>query len=93
VRAIVHKRTNPAEVGVNIPVDVELLVSSVVVSPLAPWWFREVVLEVVQRFGYEFDLPDSQLLDEPFFWGSVCYLASNGSQVTIGHQVRGPRGH
>lgn len=43
--------TSPTEHGVEVPVDPNILVNSIHVSPEAPQWFVELVGSVVNRYG------------------------------------------
>ena len=67
VRALVQIFQNPPDGGHIMPVDLGTLIESVVVSPIAPVWFADVVREVLARFGSPSELRTSELADEPFF--------------------------
>lgn len=53
--------------GVNIAIPIGELVERVVISPLSPSWFLEVVRETTCRFGTTFQIEASELLLEPFY--------------------------
>ncbi len=55
------------EFGKTIKVDLKDLIESVYVSPAAPSWFFEVVAGVAQRYGYSFEVKQSNLAREPVF--------------------------
>lgn len=50
-----------------IQCDLNELVESVVVSPFAPPWFKQVVEETVSRFGYELRVKGSEIAEVPFY--------------------------
>lgn len=53
--------------GIMIPVDINKLVTSVRVAPDSPPWFREVVQELVDRFGRSWEVSQSALVGNPLF--------------------------
>ena len=69
VRAVTTKdwQNSSNELGVLVPLDMSLAISSVVTSPFAPRWFDAVVRETMQKFGLEVPVQSSELLAEPFF--------------------------
>lgn len=68
VRALIDRFDPHApKPGHLVPIDVSVLIDSVVVSPIAPAWFSDVVREVGTRFRLEVEPVHSQLSDEPFF--------------------------
>ena len=52
--------------GIVIPAPLEDLIEIVVVSPLAPAWFTETVTDLTAKYGYNFSIQKSALLDAPF---------------------------
>jgi len=52
--------------GHQITVDLSQLVERVVVSPRAPKWFADAVIEVVSRFGLSFDVSQSSMAGGPW---------------------------
>jgi len=53
--------------GLPIKVDVETLIDKIYVSPTAPKWFMDLVSAVVRRYGYDFDIIQSELYYSPIF--------------------------
>jgi len=59
--------TDQWEVGTNIKVSLEDLIKSVVVAPLAPDWFLELVRSSSERYGLEVPVRRSRLSDTPSY--------------------------
>ena len=57
---------NPAK-GKTLTCDLMALINDVTMSPFAPPWFHDVVSGVMEKFGYAFEVRQSELLEEPFF--------------------------
>ena len=55
------------EVGVEVEADLKTLVEKVHVSPTAPVWFADLVAAVTARCGFEWDITQSLLLEDPIF--------------------------
>lgn len=53
--------------GVSIPVDLDRLISSVRVSPATPSWFKDIVVDVSRKFGFNFDISNSILDRLPLY--------------------------
>jgi hypothetical protein len=53
--------------GVKIRVDIERLMERIYVAPTAPSWFAELIQAVIQRYGYGFEVAQSQLNVEPVY--------------------------
>ena len=53
--------------GINIKVNVELLVEKVYVAPSAPSWLLALVSAVAQRYGFTFEMVPSKLDERPIF--------------------------
>lgn len=53
--------------GVNIKVNVELLVERVYVAPSAPGWLSDLVSAVARRYGFTFEVAPSKLDERPIF--------------------------
>lgn len=56
---------NPA--GIPVPVDASKLIQEAVVSPTASDNFVETVKSVTKKYGYDFDVVQSDLHEDPFF--------------------------
>jgi len=50
--------------GDYVPVDLTRLIAEIYVPPGAPAWFKRVVESIVQRYGYDFPIRQSEL-DRP----------------------------
>jgi hypothetical protein len=55
------------EVGVYVPVDLEVLIERVYVSPTAPEWFSELVASVAKKYQLNKELAQSSLRDGPVY--------------------------
>lgn len=66
VRAIVrnHERTGK---GIYQPVDLDVLIKKVYVSPYAPEWFAQVVREVVNKYDLDKPVVYSSMQEQPFY--------------------------
>lgn len=53
------------DVGISLEVDVNTLIDEVVTSPYTEDWVTETVIALVHRYGYDFDVNSSKLLDDP----------------------------
>lgn len=48
VRAIVMRR-NESVTGISLPVNIDVLIESIYISPYAPVWFAEVVKSILEK--------------------------------------------
>lgn len=53
------------DIGMLFNIDVSTLIDEVIVSPYAKDWITETLRSVVQKFGFNFDVRASTLLDAP----------------------------
>ncbi len=53
--------------GVYIPVDLDVLIERVIVSPTAPEWFGELVEALANKYDLKKDVKPSSLDDDPVF--------------------------
>ena len=53
------------DIGMPFNIDVSTLIDEVIVSPYAKDWITETLRSVVQKFGFNFDVRPSTLLDNP----------------------------
>ncbi len=65
--ATVDLRKQPVELGAYVPVDLELLASSVYVAPTASSWFLDLVTSVTQKYGFNKDVLRSELDQDPVY--------------------------
>lgn len=67
VRAVHFVYDGERPTGVNIPLSIEKLVERIVISPLSPPWFLDIVHETTSRFAANLKIDNSDLLLEPFY--------------------------
>ncbi len=53
--------------GDGVPIDVTNLIDRVFVAPNAEPWFKEVVLSAVKAYGYQFEVVQSDLNQDPIY--------------------------
>ena len=53
--------------GVDIKIDLEVLIEKIYVAPNAPIWFSELVRSVISHYGHSFEVVHSKLNDSPSF--------------------------
>lgn len=51
---------------VNVPVPLDRLIQTVLISPTAPAWFLQTVRDVTQAYGHHFEVRQSSLLQSPY---------------------------
>ena len=56
-----------AKPGYFVPVDLDRLVETVTVSPLAPGWFEDLVRDMCTQLGFEFTVTSSIVVAEPIY--------------------------
>ena len=68
VRAVIISDPKPLTTvpGMLVGVDLNTLITSVRISPLANAWFREIVEDVTSRYDLSFSVSSSSLSEEPF---------------------------
>jgi hypothetical protein len=52
-----------------VPVKLRKLIKEILVAPQSPAWFAETVISVVKRYGFDFSVRHSDLIDTP--WNSM----------------------
>ena len=52
--------------GMSIPINLESLITNVVISPTAPAWFKETVADLTKVYGYKFSVIHSTLTTKPY---------------------------
>jgi hypothetical protein len=53
--------------GVDVPIDLKLLIENIYISPSSPQWFVDVVTSTVKKYGYSFPILQSSLNKSPIF--------------------------
>lgn len=66
VRALIRNHENNGK-GISCPVDLDVLIKNVYVSPYAPEWFAEVVRDVVKKYELNKPVVYSAMADDPFY--------------------------
>jgi hypothetical protein len=59
---------SPGRKGVYVDIDVPELIDKVVVSPLSPDWFSDLVISLSKKLGYEFEVIPSEMSRPPALW-------------------------
>ena len=67
VRAVISSRENDDALGIHRPVDLNLLIHQIVISPFASGWFEALLKETMAKFGVEIEVITSELMLEPFY--------------------------
>jgi hypothetical protein len=71
VRAITIETKNPWEKsivhGLNIPVNLDILIENIYVAPNAPPWFESLVKSVIKRYGAVYPVIKSNLEKSPLY--------------------------
>jgi len=58
---------NDSPRGLFIDVDIKTLVQSIVISPLAPEWFKSVIENMCTKFGFSFQVEQSNISTLPIY--------------------------
>lgn len=53
--------------GVSIPVQIDILIDEVIISPNASKWYTDLVIQVLKRYGLENKVKESSMNSTPFF--------------------------
>ena len=67
VRAIIQDSKEINNGGKLIPVDLDILIDEIYVSPTAKSWFMEIVKDILSKYKVKKPISESSLNDEPFF--------------------------
>lgn len=67
VRAIAINIHEKGTHGVYYPVDIDLLIENLYVSPYAPQWFYDVIQSVLDKYGLKKSILQSQMNATPFY--------------------------
>jgi len=66
VRALIRNYENTGK-GVSHPVDLDVLIENIYVSPYAPEWFAQVVRDIVKRYELNKPVLYSTMIEKPFY--------------------------
>lgn len=58
---------NIGESGIYIKIDLQTLIEKIYISPESPFWFADLVMSTVKKFGWHFEVNQSKLCDNPLF--------------------------
>jgi hypothetical protein len=53
--------------GIDLPIDIKILIEHVYVSPYAPTWFFNIIKSVIKRYHLDLEPLQSSLVDTPLF--------------------------
>jgi hypothetical protein len=53
--------------GLNIKVDLKTLIENIYIAPTAPVWLADLIRDVIKKYGYEFNVKQSDLNANPLF--------------------------
>ena len=67
VRAVCAGNLGEDLPGLPVSVDLSILLERIVPSPFAPAWFPKLLISLVDRFGLDLRVEESELLAQPFF--------------------------
>ena len=51
--------------GQDLKVNLEMLIDEVIISPYVGEWVTKTVRSVIKKYGFDFEVRSSNLLDEP----------------------------
>ena len=61
-----HSFGNNDSLGIAMKVDLESLIKGVYISPYAPEWFYSCVVDLIDKYGYKFEVNYSSMTALPF---------------------------
>ena len=67
VRAVISEKSRNSVEGISVACDLSQVVEKVVISPFMPPWFQPVLEDVIEKYGFSFQVTQSELLEQPFF--------------------------
>jgi hypothetical protein len=89
LRAIALKRPSEGEIanepiaGINLEVDLSVLIEKIVISPYAPNWFMDVVYQTIKNFGFDMNVVESKMSLATYITVNVTGAVNAPSEVTI----------
>lgn len=66
VRAIIYDLNSKDCFGIEKKVDLNMLIKNVYISPYAPNWFHDIVVDLIKRYEYTFSISKSNMAEVPF---------------------------
>lgn len=67
VRAVIQNPEKTGKLGISLPVDIDLLIENLYVSPYASSWFYDVVQSVLEKYSLNKSILRSQMKATPFY--------------------------
>jgi len=67
LRSTSERDSSQEDIGKALKVDLKHLVDRVLINPLAPSWFAEIVKDITSRYNFDFPVEQSELRDNPIF--------------------------
>lgn len=62
----IHKKSE-IDKGIRVKIDLACLIESIYISPQSPPWFRQLVIDTIEKYEYDFPIKSSSLQDVPIF--------------------------
>lgn len=59
--------TSSIDSGISVPVDIEMLIENIFISPTAPKWFTELIQAIIVKYDYNFNVVQSELKNAPLW--------------------------
>lgn len=67
VRAILINNDKQYTLGLNIPVNLDILIEKIFISPKAPEWFVSLISDINSKYGIEKKIVHSDISKKPFY--------------------------
>ncbi|RYG21574.1 MAG: hypothetical protein EOO07_02270 [Chitinophagaceae bacterium] len=67
MRAIFQDREAKNGFGKLVPVDLDILIDEVYVSPTSQAWFKDIVSDILLKYDIKKKVIESSMKDEPFY--------------------------
>lgn len=67
VRAVIKVHSQNPVQSIMRPIDMDLLIENIYISPTAPNWYRDLVADVTSKYGIKKVISCSSLSEEPFY--------------------------
>lgn len=66
VRAVIHDFDSAKQTGISVMVNLNEMIKNIYVSPYASDWFHDIVVDLVDHYGYVFKVNMSSMTELPF---------------------------
>ena len=67
IRAVIQEYYLIGKNGIDVPIDLEMLIEKIYISPTSPDWFSDRVKSIAKKYGINKDVVKSSLSDDPGF--------------------------